>query len=81
MEKRTIIIIKKEYGYSDGEHFSYVGEPCEYSSQAVELIYAQRHYGCEFHTSYVNNGTNYVETHASTGEIVAEYFLRLVVDI
>lgn len=79
---QTIIVIERNYSYTDPDlRDRYLGVPCHGFEEARELVYAHHHRGCDYNTIYVNNGVDYIETNGETGEIVAEYFVRLLVDV
>ena len=77
----TIVVIERDYSIRDEDlRDRYIGAPCRSFEEARELVYAHHHYGGDYNTSYVNNGTNYIEISGETGEILAEYFVRLIVE-
>ena len=79
---QTVIVIERDFSYVDCDlQYHYIGAPCHSFEEARELVYAHRQRNCDFQVSYVNNDPNYVEINAETGEIVAEYYVRLMVDI
>lgn len=75
----TISVIMRDNSiadpYSRDRYLSTV--PCHSFEEARELVYSNRHYNCDFSTSYVNNGLNYAEVNSETGELVAEYFVQI----
>lgn len=54
------------------------GSPCMSFDAARELVYAHCEWGHDVSVSYVNNGTNYNEIDRETGEVVKEYYVRLI---
>ncbi len=57
------------------------GSPCISFDGARELVYAHCEWGNEIFPVYVDNGTNYREVVRETGEVVKEYFVRIVPNI
>lgn len=79
MYNEIIVIVERTFDFSDPDLCKrYIGAPCHTFEEARELVYAHRRRGCDFFTSYVNNGTDYAEIDAETGEVVAEYYVRLI---
>lgn len=78
---KAISVIMRDYSVKDPDmRDRYIGAVCQTFEEAREVVYGHHHWGCDYNTEYVNNGTNYIEINGETGEIVAEYFVRLVVD-
>lgn len=75
-----IIVIEKDYSKPEDICERYLGVPCHSFDEAFELVYAHVNQFDEtdVHVSYVHNGTNYAETHAQTGELLKEFFVRAV---
>lgn len=73
-----ITIVMRDYSVKDPySRMRYIGAPCLTFEEAREVVYGHHHWGCDFHTSYVDNGTDYIEINGETGELVAEYFVRV----
>lgn len=78
----TITVVERDYSINDPDtRDRYIGTVCRSMEEARELVYAHHHRGCDYNTVYVNNGTNYVEINGETGEMVAEYFVRILTDM
>lgn len=77
----TIVVIERDYSVKDPDlRDRYIGAPCRTFEEARELVYAHHHWSGDYNTSYVENGTNYIEVSGDTGEVLAEYFVRLVTE-
>lgn len=74
-----IIVIERDYRISDPDmRDRYVGSVCHTFEEARKLVYAHRCCDCDISVCYVNNGTDYAVSNAETGELVCEYFVRLI---
>lgn len=79
---KTIVVIERDYSIKNPElQDRYIGTPCHTFEEARELVYAHRHWNGDYDTNYIENGTNYIEISGETGEVLAEYFVRLVTGI
>lgn len=57
----------------------YIGAPCRSFDEARELCAAHLDRHNEMHTmEYIDGGTHYAETDCETGEIVKEFFVRVI---
>lgn len=74
-----IIIVERDYSYRDPDMCDrYVGGVCHTFEEAREVVYNHRRWGCDLSASYVNNGIDYVAVNGETGELEAQYFVRLI---
>jgi hypothetical protein len=75
----TLCVIERNYTVENPDSRNrYFGAPCLSWEEASELIYANIGSWERVDASYVQNGTNYVVTDTETGEVLREYFVRLV---
>ena len=78
---KTVMVIGRDYSVKNPNmRDRYIGSPCRTFEEARELVYAHRHWNGDYNASYVENGVNYVEISGETGEVLAEYFVRLLVN-
>lgn len=75
----TLCVIERNYGVANPVYSDrYFGAPCVSWEEASELVYANIGSWERVETSYVQNGTNYAVIDTKTGEVLREYFVRLV---
>lgn len=75
----TLCVIERNYGVANPENRDrYFGAPCLSWEEASELVYANIGNRERVDSSYVQNGTNYAVIDTETGEVLREYFVRLV---
>lgn len=74
-----IVVVERDYRIADPDlRDRYIGGVCRTFEEARELVYAHRCRDCDISASYINNGTDYAMYDAETGELVAQYFVRLI---
>ena len=75
----TLCVIERNYGVANPVYSDrYFGAPCVSWEEASELVYANIGSWERVETSYVQNGTNYAVIDTETGEVLREYFVRLI---
>ena len=76
----TIVVIERDHSKPADVRDQHLGAPCHGFDEAWELIIA--HTSCyedtAVSTTYVHNGTDVVESSNVTGEILKEFFVRVV---
>lgn len=76
----TIIVIERDYSKPADIWERYLGAPCQSFDEAGELVAA--HTSCwgdtDVLTTYVHNGTDVVEVSNITGEVLKEFFVRII---
>lgn len=74
-----ITVIERDYTNNLNHEVHYIGVPCESFEEAHELVLAHTNY-CfnDLIVNYINNGTDYIEVSRETGEVIREFFVRLV---
>lgn len=58
-----------------------IGDICHSFDAARELVSAHCERGHDLYPNYIENGTNYDEFDRYTGEIVKEYYVRVIDNI
>lgn len=81
MRKIIVVVMRDNSEVDPDMRDKYIGGVCRSFEEAREVVYGHRHWCCDYHCNYVENGINYAEINGETGEIVAEYFVRQVVDM
>jgi len=75
----TLCVIERNYEIANPDNRDrYFGAPCLSWEEASELVYANIGSREKVDVSYVQNGTNYAVIDMETGEVLREYFVRLV---
>ena len=78
---QIITVVERDFRLCEDCRDRYIGgTPCVSFEGARELVYAHRERGNDISVeNYIENGTVYAETSAETGEIVKEYYVKLLV--
>lgn len=75
----TLCVIERNYEIANPENRDrYFGAPCLSWEEANELVYANVGSCEDVYVSYIQNGTDYTVYNTETGEVLREYFVRLV---
>lgn len=75
-----IAVVERDFSIADPDFRDrYIGVPCRGFDEAKELCIAHLGYNNELHTvSYIDNGVRYAEIDSETGEILKEFFVRVI---
>lgn len=75
-----IAVVERDYSVTDRDFRDrYVGFPCHSFDEARKLCIARLYGHNELHiVGYIDNGTHYAEIYPKTGEVVKEFFVRVV---
>jgi hypothetical protein len=75
-----IAVVERDYSIADPDFRDrYIGAPCRDFDEARELCAAHLGYRNKLNTvDYIDNGVRYAETDHETGEILKEFFVRVI---
>lgn len=75
-----IVVVMRDYSISNPDmRDRYIGTVCRSFEEARELVFAHQHSRySNYEINYVENGTDYIEISSSTGEVYAEFFVRII---
>lgn len=75
-----IAVVECDYSIANPDFRDrYIGSPCYSFDEARELCAAHLFRHNELHVvDYIDNGVHYAETDWETGEVVKEFFVRVV---
>lgn len=76
-----IVVVERDYSLVDPDmRDRYIGGTvCRSFEAARELVFAHQHSRrSNYEINYVENGVDYIEISSTTGEIFAEFFVRLI---
>lgn len=75
-----IAVVERDFSVANPDFRDrYIGAPCYGFDEARELCCAHLGYNNELHTvNFIDNGVQYAETDHETGEVLKEFFVRVI---
>ena len=76
----VIGVIERDYSRPERFQDRYIGAPCANFEEARELVFAHTYVRTNnLEVNYVEDGVFYTEINRYTGEVVREYFVKVMV--
>lgn len=73
-----IIVIERDYRDTSALRNMVIGSIYEGFNDAQQLVFSRCPSGCALDHTFVDNGDNYIAIDRYTGEIVKEFYVRLI---